>query len=228
MFAELESKVSLSLDAWTSSNQFTFIAIIAHCVSNNGVLEELLVDFKVVFGEHSGANMAASVWATLELYELLSKVFVMDNASNNDTMLKSIEEHCFKIFALIPSTVSRYIKFSLSILLKVLWTIPEGRIVWPEGDEFQANNDLVLDRHPLLTGAFGTMDGLNVMVQESAIEEIENVTFNGWLHEHFVSSVFAFGASGSWHDARVAHPIYEKLRTATPEGYYLVTDTAFP
>ena len=35
-------------------------------------------------------------------------------------------------------------------------------------------------------------------------------------------------APGSWHDSRVAHPIYEKLRTATPEGYYLVTDTAFP
>ena len=35
-------------------------------------------------------------------------------------------------------------------------------------------------------------------------------------------------APGSWHDSRVAQPIYEKLRTATPEGYYLVTDTAFP
>jgi len=35
-------------------------------------------------------------------------------------------------------------------------------------------------------------------------------------------------APGSWHDARVARPIYEKLRTSTPEGYYLVTDTAFP
>jgi hypothetical protein len=26
----------------------------------------------------------------------------------------------------------------------------------------------------------------------------------------------------------VARGIYEKLRTQTPEGYYLVTDTAFP
>jgi DDE superfamily endonuclease len=26
----------------------------------------------------------------------------------------------------------------------------------------------------------------------------------------------------------VARPIYEKLRTRTPDGYYLVTDTAFP
>ena len=35
-------------------------------------------------------------------------------------------------------------------------------------------------------------------------------------------------APGSWHDSRVARPIYEKLRLRTPHGYYLVTDTAFP
>jgi hypothetical protein len=35
-------------------------------------------------------------------------------------------------------------------------------------------------------------------------------------------------APGSWHDSRVARPIYRKLCNNTPEGYYLVTDTAFP
>jgi hypothetical protein len=35
-------------------------------------------------------------------------------------------------------------------------------------------------------------------------------------------------APGSWHDSRVARPIYEKLRTQTPPGFYLVADTAFP
>ena len=34
--------------------------------------------------------------------------------------------------------------------------------------------------------------------------------------------------TGSWHDSRVAWPLYEKLRAQTPEGYYVVTDTAFP
>ena len=33
---------------------------------------------------------------------------------------------------------------------------------------------------------------------------------------------------GSWHDARVALPIYEQLRDKTPDGFYLVADTAFP
>ena len=35
-------------------------------------------------------------------------------------------------------------------------------------------------------------------------------------------------APGSWHDAKIARPIYDKLRDKTPEGYFLVADTAFP
>ena len=35
-------------------------------------------------------------------------------------------------------------------------------------------------------------------------------------------------APGSWHDSRVAHNIYRILEQQTPDGYYLVCDTAFP
>ena len=101
-----------------------------------------------------------------------------------------------QIFALISSTVSRFINFSLAILLKTLRKMPDARIQWLQGDEFQESNDFILVCHPLLNGAFGSMDGLNLPVQTSADQEMENATFNGWLHEHFVSSVFAFSATG--------------------------------
>ena len=35
-------------------------------------------------------------------------------------------------------------------------------------------------------------------------------------------------APGSWHDSRVALPVYAHLRRDTPDGPYLVADTAFP
>jgi hypothetical protein len=35
-------------------------------------------------------------------------------------------------------------------------------------------------------------------------------------------------APGSWHDSHVAQPIYEKLLTQPPDGFYLVADTAHP
>lgn len=111
----------------------------------------------------------------------------------NSTM---VETSLVEIFSIIPSTVSRYITFALDLYLAVLRVIPEGKIQWLAGDEFQENNDLIVERHPLLTGAFGSMDGLNLMVQTSADQEVENATYNGWLHEHFVSSVIAFGATG--------------------------------
>jgi hypothetical protein len=35
---ELECKVSISLDAWTSSNQHAFLALVAHYITNDGNL----------------------------------------------------------------------------------------------------------------------------------------------------------------------------------------------
>ncbi|KAF8183198.1 hypothetical protein BJ912DRAFT_1061417 [Pholiota molesta] len=106
------------------------------------------------------------------------------------------EVSLMEIFALIPSTVSRYIEFCLDILLNVLRNMVDAAIEWPKGEQFEEYTDLVVARHPLLTGAFGTMDGLNLAVQESPNQEIENATYNGWLHDHFVSSVIAFGSTG--------------------------------
>jgi hypothetical protein len=36
--------------------------------------EELLIDFQELIGEHSGENMATSVWKTLETYNIQDKV----------------------------------------------------------------------------------------------------------------------------------------------------------
>ena len=101
-----------------------------------------------------------------------------------------------QIFALVLETSSQYINFGLEILLKTLLNIEEAGIHWPEGEEFEELTNLVLTRHPLLSGAFGTMDGLNLAVQVSKDQEIENATFYGWLYSHFVSCVLAFASHG--------------------------------
>ncbi|SJL02917.1 uncharacterized protein ARMOST_06258 [Armillaria ostoyae] len=97
MFSELEAKVSISLDVWTSPNGYAFMAIIAHYVNNKGKLEETLIDFRELLGKHSGDNMADVVWETLKVFGLIGWVmaFVMDNATNNDTMVDAIEQKCF-------------------------------------------------------------------------------------------------------------------------------------
>ena len=160
-----------------------------------------------------------------------------------------------QIFALIPTTVSQYITFALRILLSTLQAIPEAKIKWPKENDFKTLSHLVLQRHSRLVGAFGSIDGLKLPVQTSDDIDIENATFNGWLLEHFISSVLVFSskgnsnclvvslslkfhlgvniaartnAPGSWHDSQVAQPIYNVLRNKTPDGYYIIADTAFP
>ena len=107
-----------------------------------------------------------------------------------------LEVSLAQVFALVPTTVLHYVTFALRILLFTFRCMKEAHIHWPVDDEFQEYNYLVLAWHPLLVGAFGTMDGLNLPVQTSQEQEIENATFNGWLQDHFISSVFAFGAEG--------------------------------
>lgn len=162
-----------------------------------------------------------------------------------------------EIFALTPATANRYLQTTIEILHGTLLDLPDARIAWPTSvTEFQEYSDIISAMHPLLVGAFGTVDGLNLPVQVSADEEIENATYNGWLHDHFVSNILTFcpkgthpecyaaypdtddytgtllyailNAPGSWHDSHVARDLYDLLVNNTPPGFYLVADTAFP
>ncbi|KAJ7232468.1 hypothetical protein B0H12DRAFT_980962, partial [Mycena haematopus] len=59
--------------------------------------EELLIDFRDLVGEHSGENMADTIWGTVEMYGIEGRVYpglVMDNASNNDTMVEYFKQKC--------------------------------------------------------------------------------------------------------------------------------------
>jgi hypothetical protein len=78
---ELDCKVSLSLDVWTSSNQHAFLAIVMHYITNdwklgsqlflfqfvsaNNCIEELLINFRELVGKHTGENLAEAVWDTI-------------------------------------------------------------------------------------------------------------------------------------------------------------------
>lgn len=70
----VEGKISISLDAWTSSNNYAFMAIVAHYITKAGQLEELLIDFRELDGEHSGDNMAEATWETLTCYGIERRV----------------------------------------------------------------------------------------------------------------------------------------------------------
>ncbi|KAI0772599.1 hypothetical protein BC629DRAFT_1441703 [Irpex lacteus] len=98
-----------------------------------------------------------------------------------------------QIFALVPSTVNRYIHAAVDVLYDVLEVMPEAQIKWPSTvPECVEYAKIIQERHNLLEKAFGTVDGLNLPVQTSGNEDMENAMYNGWLHDHVVSNIFVF------------------------------------
>ncbi|KAJ7171891.1 hypothetical protein C8R43DRAFT_944431 [Mycena crocata] len=68
-------------------------------IGNDGQLEECLIDFHELIGAHSGENMADVVWDTVTKFGLCNRiiVFVMDNTTNNDTLVEAFKRKCHEL-----------------------------------------------------------------------------------------------------------------------------------
>lgn len=102
-----------------------------------------------------------------------------------------------QIFALTPSTLSRYLDFAQRILFDTLKRIPAANVTFPQTiRDFEFYSSLIAARHPLLEGAFGSIDGLSLKCQESNDPELENATYNGWKSDHCISNILVFSPEG--------------------------------
>jgi hypothetical protein len=88
-----DAKVSVALDAWTSPNRLSFLAVVIYFIDIDWKYQEVLIGFAQIEGEHSGANLARILSRILEDYGLEDRVFGLttDNASNNDTLAENLE-----------------------------------------------------------------------------------------------------------------------------------------
>jgi hypothetical protein len=96
-------------------------------------------------------------------------------------------------------------------------------------------------RHPLLNDCWGPMDGLKLYLQASGNLEIQERYYNGWTHDHYVTSVFClcpdgtipiafFNVPGSINDSQVVEmgQIYGKLEKVYEKtGGKCCVDSAF-
>ncbi|KFY19846.1 hypothetical protein V493_07817, partial [Pseudogymnoascus sp. VKM F-4281 (FW-2241)] len=71
--------------------------VIGHFISESGLLQHSILALKELDGAHSSENQAASIMEVINDYGIASKVgyFMMDNASNNDTMIYALSTLLF-------------------------------------------------------------------------------------------------------------------------------------
>ncbi|EFP88872.2 uncharacterized protein PGTG_14211 [Puccinia graminis f. sp. tritici CRL 75-36-700-3] len=145
-----------------------------------------------------------------------------------------------QIFGITPAVCSRYLDWGLDCLLQVLKNHPQARIIWPSTEErIQPYAETIKKKFPLLENCFGFLDGLNLPICVAEDDDLQNAYYNGWTCSHYCSCIIAFApdgtimyailnAPGSWHDSAIAVPLYERLLNHTPDGYRIISDTAFP
>jgi hypothetical protein len=86
------SCIHITTDLWTSGNDLALLGAIAHFVNSQGNLEEVLICLKEVEGSHTGENLSQYILQAIDDFDITSRLgyFQMDNAPNNDTMLREV------------------------------------------------------------------------------------------------------------------------------------------
>lgn len=151
------------------------------------------------------------------------------------------------MFGLVPSTVSVWIDYGLTVLLRVLRdkTVPEFRVAWPTVAEMDASYKLLRCNRPngcLLPDVFGVVDGGRMLCADYSDADLQNAYYEGYTGNVEVTNIFVFNFfgeiihaginyPGSWHDSKVVLAsglLLDSLSDAkTPRGRAILGDSAF-
>lgn len=86
------TQVHISFDLWTSPNRLSFISIFGHFLDEKHHYRNRLLAFRRQVGPHAGENIACTMKSVIRDWGIESRlgVAVCDNASSNDTCLRSL------------------------------------------------------------------------------------------------------------------------------------------
>jgi len=144
-------------------------------------------------------------------------------------------------FGISGSSTNLYIRFARRILLHIFSTDDNASISIPTNEKIEQYKQAIKDKHPNLDGVWCAMDGLKLMLDRAGDRTEENMFYNGWTHDHYVSNVICFcpdgtipitcyNVPGSQHDSTIADwgNIYEKLEKVYKKtNGRCVVDSAF-
>jgi hypothetical protein len=139
-----KSKIHISFDVWTSPfNSFALCGVVAHFVNKEWRNQQVLLAMKRLYGTHHGEDIAEVIVPVLKVYGISAEmlgVFVGDNASNNDTCVRSILDE-FEIYDPVEKRRSRCLGHIINI-------VAEAFLFGDEVAAFQEICDTVDDSTP--------------------------------------------------------------------------------
>jgi DDE superfamily endonuclease len=101
---------------------------------------------------------------------------------------------------------------------------PLAIVSMPTAHKIESFVSAVSAKYPALTNCWGAMDGLKIWLEKAGNSQVQNMFFNGWTHNHYISNLFLFSpdgkiracyvnAPGTMHDSTMAKwgRLYDKV-----------------
>lgn len=82
------------------------------------------------------------------------------------------------------------------MLLKALRRHPEAKFSFPNDQMIAELKSILLEKHDVLEGVHCFMDGLKLMLEQAADDDIQAVQLNDWTKDHYIINLFVFGVCG--------------------------------
>lgn len=136
VIAQIPGKISITMDAWTSKNSLSFLAIRGHWLDDEWKYQSKLLDFAYVDGEHTGYKQSVILEECLRRLAIpFSNIIAitLDNASNNDTLFDWLADH-----GILPAThrircMPHILNLAVQDILKLL-KVPDNYDFDPDFD----------------------------------------------------------------------------------------------
>jgi len=140
-----DGKLSIALDCWTSPFQQAFMAVTGYFLDEDWNYREILLGFEPLHGTHSGVNLSAVLLELLQKHQITDRVLAIttDNASNNSTMMSSIQDSIQSLEISDHTTIikvpclAHVIQLSLKQLLGQMKANPKNDIAEMQWSETQ-------------------------------------------------------------------------------------------
>ena len=218
-------------------------AFIKYTGVNVATFERLLLAFTPLYSMTTPYNRGGQYFRRLNIPRTSRTVFAADGLALALRWCGSQCSHDMLVpfFGMLPTMISTYLPYCLSLWLIVLKNDRAAHIGFPSAREQQLLACMVVHKYPLLKGCIGAIDGLRLPVTDSADEMLQERYYNGWHSEHCTNNVLVWLADGTiaaagmnyWgtnHDSTTAleSGIYHSLTQHLTRGLYIAGDCAFP
>jgi hypothetical protein len=148
-----KTRIHISIDAWTSPNNYITIAICAHFVDVDERLQTMLIALRNIDGQTGEAQFEQALLPVLKEYKIARKIgaVVSDNATSNDTLCRTIGGYLRQEFPRDPEWISTHHR--IRCLGHILNLVVQA-FLFPREDDLQ-----IMVSHDHIEELEGRLDG---------------------------------------------------------------------